>query len=502
MNATLLYHILSRRDWRDTRTPRDNPQRAGILAAVWLGAVVFVVPMGIWWIAHGYDIGHFIGAIAYGAGPVGAVFILVFGGGEMRSEAVRQRRDDYLLGLGGPTAILGYLILEPVAVLGYRLLRPMSFFILSAAFGFVAWAAVAAIELGILVLLLTMVCTMVFVGLITRNPGERRIGRIAAWIAMLVIAPAAASILRARFGWFEPLPSDLLNALGSSQLPILVMLTLPVWMVFSTVSLAASWLLLRGQRRHHRQVGPRRTRRRAWTLAQVVRAALETDPRLSRGPVRRAVLLALYLIIASIPLAGWLVVLGIFAWLLARRLVSVSLSSMLEDLKLTGTPAEDVGRGLRDAVAHDMFVALPGLVLAVSVMTLMAAEPLLDGISVYWLVPAALAFAAGSAYYLLTLISRLVVLKVIETAPGKKTDMGTGLWWVFYVFLLLFLLESSVFNTPTVASSTVFTAARSMFWTYSFFFAVTAIYAYIRLRRIQWESLVEWVEASLGAGET
>jgi hypothetical protein len=451
MNLPLLQAVLGRRDWRDRRTMVDNPLRMGIMAAAWTLGLIVLLPMAAWW-------GHFIGSLAYGAGPAAALFILMFGVDGVRSRTVRDRKDDYVLGVGSAGDVLIHLLLEPTIVLGYRLLRPLAVLALAAAFGVVAWLDAAIIALGILVLLVTVVSISVFAGLIARTTWETRIGTSIVWIAVLVVAPTLAS----------------------------------VWLLMGVVSVVAAWLSLRGRPVRLPIVAMRRRARSNWTLRRVVHAAIEADPRLRRGLARRAFTSVLYLVIAFMPIVGWVAVLSLFERFVQTRVSSLSHIPMLDEVRLAGVSEDALGRGLRDSIVRDMYVALPGLVVAVTQLVV-AAGGLLPGGDGPWLVPVGIGFAIMSSYIVLSVVARLNVVRVMDPDTSGIGSVGRPAMFSLYAVVVVYYYGLS----SGIAPATMLTMpgmALMLLWTYVAFFAFTAVHALFRFRNNPWPRLVAWVE--------
>ncbi len=486
MNLALLQAVLGRRDWRDRRTIVDNPLRMGIMAAASTLGLVVVLPMAAWWVAHGYDLGRFVGSLAYGAGPASALFILMFGVDQIRSHAVRERKDDYVLGVGSAGNVLIHLLLEPTIVLGYRLLRPLAVLALAAAFGVVEWLDAAIIALGVLVMLVTVVSISVFAGLIARTPWETRIGTSVVWIAVLVVAPTLASVARLRYGSLE-LPNHSLSALAR-----VVVVAAPVWLLMGVLSVLAAWFSLRGRPVRLPIVAMRRRARSNWTLRRVVHAAIEADPRLRRGPARRAVTSALYLAIAFMPIVGWVAVLSLFERFMQTRVSSLSHVPMLDEVRLAGVSEDALGRGLRDSIVRDMYVALPGLVVAVTQLVV-ASGGYLPGGDGPWLVPVGFGFAIVSSYTMLRLVARLNVVRVMDPDTSGIPNFGRPAMFSLYAVVVVsyYILSSGIAPATMISMPGM---ARTMLWTYVAFLAFTAVHALFRLRNNPWPRLVAWVE--------
>lgn len=417
LNSALLLHTLSRRDWRDPLWTGLPTLRVFVaVMAITFGLLCILVGSFVWY-EYERDVPRVIGGWAYFLAPLWTLYVLIRAEDEFHPTREHSAESllELVLALGRPMHVCMQLLAEPLAVVGYRCLRPASLLLLASVCSYLALSDVVHMAFGGAVLVFATCASYLMFSLIARTRYELRVGIVAFWL--FVAATYAILALRAS-------PSQLLDPMNiiyffssfaPSAFPASIMQAAYAWVFAGFAAAVFSWCLVRRRVFVPKVARARRPRRRSiareLALADIMRAALDGDARLGRDMFRRNSAIAGYLLLGLIPLIGWLVVLTVYEWLLASRVKSLVGTRTLDEVRLVGLDAGDLGAGIREAMVREAVLATPGLAVALSALIL-------------WLSRESLVMYGTSSR--LAPLAALLLLPVVWKLAGKTLSAISG----------------------------------------------------------------------------
>jgi hypothetical protein len=540
MNLTLLKHVLSRRDWRDSMLWRDlgltvtelraEDVRYAFLAFGVVIAAIFAftasLVITLLWYQRERDLPRVVGGWAYIGAVIWTLFILFRAQREFPSEQEGKtlHLEGNLLAVGTISALYFHKLFEPLVIMVYRYLRPASLLMLAGIGSFLSFSDVARLTLAGGALLFATAAAYTLVSLLAHNQFKMRAGVVTYWVlAALVFTVAGVGV---------PLPYLLsphafgatATAAAPSRLPAAAIGAAPAWVAMAGVAAVLSLLFLRrclvaGGRdrsvrptrsRHSRALSvlsPKTrhmcsTRNREWPARDLIRAAMDGDAKFRRDQVRSVFGVLGYVALGLVPYLGWLMVVAVFEWLLAGRLRSLISSRQLDDIRMAAMEPKDIGAGLRDLLMRDIFIALPGMVLALVLLIFAMGgwlESELPALSLVIIIGELLAIpvVAVGAFAMLKLVAQLTLFRVPRSEPGRYRIFTTAqlpLLTLLVVCYINGMISTSydLFGFPPELAIVEFVVSSPALWLLALM--VTAVAARITLRNADWTALGEWIE--------
>lgn len=492
MNLTLLIHTLGRRDWRDPLWTGLPTLRAFIAVMAITFGLLIVLVGSLLWHSREQDLPRVIGGWAYVLAPLWTLLILIRAEAEFRPERNHSHESiaQLVLALGRPSRVYAQLLAEPLVVIAYRWLRPASLLLIAGLGSYLSLRDVGRMLFGGATLLFATCAAYLFLSLLARTRYQLRVGIVAYWLlvfVLYVLVGLNAPIRRLCSPWAIV---SFVMSLAPSRLPANLAAIAPTWLLLAVLACVVSLPVMRvalaprGRRPRRRSAGP--IFARELTTAQAIRAAMDGDARFARDRFRTLSTIAGYVVLGLIPVFGWLAVAVVFEWLLAARLKSLVGCRALDDVRLAGMEADDIGTGLRDVFSREAHLAAPGLVVALLAMIIGVLQTTLVWFQmspIVWVMCILVGLPVACVFSVLFL--KATVQAVTRYVPrgvvARSTNVSTSVAGMMAIFAPEFLLTRLGFFT---CSLLVFLLALT----------ITLLVARLGRRSEARAALGEWIE--------